>query len=55
VQIAEWLVGLKRLVLPGITLLLSILFFVNSIVDRVMIPGSDLDVFVMKVLLNYKA
>ncbi len=32
--ISEWLVGHKRLVLPGIVLLLSILFFVNQVVDQ---------------------
>ncbi len=32
--ISEWLVGHKRLVLPGIVLLLSILFFVNQVADQ---------------------
>ncbi|MCU7835484.1 MAG: hypothetical protein KZQ83_09545 [gamma proteobacterium symbiont of Taylorina sp.] len=45
--LAEWLVGYKRLVLPGITILLSILYFVNGVAD--MIPGvyESLDVFLM--------
>ena len=49
VLISEWLVGHKRLVLPGITLLLSILFFLNSIADSVTGPDSSLDVLAMSV------
>ncbi|MDX2503865.1 MAG: hypothetical protein QNL62_05250 [Gammaproteobacteria bacterium] len=45
--IAEWLVGHKRLVLPGITLLLSILYFVNALVDRPSGVYESLDVFLM--------
>lgn len=51
--IAEWLVGHKRLVLPGITILLSILYFVNevadttSVVNSIPIAGESLDVVFM--------
>ena len=58
---AEWLVGHKRLVLPGITILLSILYFVNLVVDMILedkaigVIGESLDVFliVMVSLLFY--
>lgn len=49
--IAEWLVGYKRLVLPGITILLSLLYFVNKVADAtssgsdIPILGESLDVF----------
>lgn len=45
--ISEWLVGHKRLVLPGITLLLSILYFVNSIADVTLAAHDSADVFLM--------
>ncbi|MFK5895222.1 MAG: hypothetical protein QM504_18570 [Pseudomonadota bacterium] len=51
--IAEWLVGYKRLVFPGITILLSILYFVNTVVDEafggsaIYIIGESLDVLLM--------
>lgn len=45
--IAEWLVGYKRLVLPGITILLSILYFVNEVVDATSDVHESLDVFLM--------
>ena len=45
--ISEWLVGHKRLVLPGITLLLSILYFVNKTVDASYAMHGSLDVFFM--------
>ena len=50
---AEFLVGHKRLVLPGITLLLSILYFVNNVVDSttggqvIPIIGDSLDVILI--------
>jgi hypothetical protein len=50
---AEFLVGHKRLVLPGITLLLSILYFVNNVIDSMtnghVIPiiGDSLDVLLI--------
>lgn len=53
VVISEWLVGHRRLVLPGMTLLLSILYFVNEIVDMTQgnkslpISWDSLDVFLM--------
>lgn len=49
--IAEWLVGYKRLVLPGITILLSLLYFVNEVAETISsgsnipILGGSLDVF----------
>jgi len=45
--ISEWLVGLRRLVLPGITLLLSILYFVNKAADATSGVDSSLDAFLM--------
>jgi hypothetical protein len=45
--ISEWLVGYKRLVLPGITILLSILYFVNEVVDATSGVHESLDVFLM--------
>jgi len=45
--ISEWLVGYKRLVLPGITLLLSILFFVNKAAEASFSIDSSLDVLLM--------
>lgn len=45
--ISEWLVGHKRLVLPGITLLLSILYFVNKAADITSAVHGSLDVFLM--------
>ena len=45
--ISEWLVGYKRLVLPGITILLSILYFVNEVVDATSDVHESLDVFLM--------
>ncbi|MBF0264187.1 MAG: hypothetical protein HQL46_02875 [Gammaproteobacteria bacterium] len=45
--ISEWLVGIKRLVLPGITLLLSILYFVNEVVDINLGMYESLDVIFM--------
>ncbi len=49
VLIAEWLVGLKRLVLPGITILLSILYFVNIVVDASSTSYASLDVLLMSI------
>lgn len=45
--ISEWLVGHKRLVLPGITILLSILYFVNKAADATPGVHGSLDVFLM--------
>ncbi len=49
VLIAEWLVGHKRLVLPGITILLSILYFVNIVVDASSTSYASLDVLLMSI------
>jgi len=45
--LAEWLVGYKRLVLPGMVILLSILYFVNAIVDATNPAYESLDVFLI--------
>jgi hypothetical protein len=45
--LAEWLVGYKRLVFPGIIILLSILYFVNAIVDATASSYQSLDVFLI--------
>jgi hypothetical protein len=51
--IAEWLVGYKRLVLPGISILLSLLFFVNKVMDTnfseysIPIISQSADIFAM--------
>lgn len=47
ILLAEWLIAHRRLVLPGIAILLSILYFINVLVDAGAYSYQSLDVLLM--------